>query len=177
MNISFERYQPHDRETLASFLVSEPWPNHTHVAPTYDEVEKEVESGYYDGKGIETFWIVREGGKVGFIRIYELEDENPLFDMRISEKMRGQGIGTQALEWAKNYVFEKHPHIVRMEGYTRIDNIGMRRVFQKCGFVKESQPRACWPGEGGILYDSVGYAVIRKDWENKTLTPVNWEME
>ncbi|BCN29827.1 GNAT family N-acetyltransferase [Anaeromicropila herbilytica] len=59
--------------------------------------------------------------------------------------------------------------IDRIEANTREDNYGMRCVFHKSGFVKEAHYRKAWKG-----YDSIGYAIIREDWKNGVITPVNW---
>lgn len=64
----------------------------------------------------------------------------------------------------------------RGAGTTRADNHAMRRVFTKSGYVKECHYRDAWPA-GDRVYDSVGYAILRRDWETGTTTPVNWADE
>jgi RimJ/RimL family protein N-acetyltransferase len=63
------------------------------------------------------------------------------------------------------HVFGAHPHVTRVEAQTRDDNRAMRRVLVRAGFVKEAHyrdgPRA-----------SVGYAILRRDHETGTTTPV-----
>ncbi len=53
----------------------------------------------------------------------------------------------------------------------------MRRVLKRCGYVKEAHYRDAWPGVGGERYDSVGYAILRKDWAAGTTTSVRWHDE
>jgi DNA-binding protein H-NS len=62
----------------------------------------------------------------------------------------------------------------RIEGNTRQDNYAMRCVFHKCGFVKEAHHRKAWTGQGGIPYDAIGYGITKEDWQNKKITPVDW---
>jgi RimJ/RimL family protein N-acetyltransferase len=51
----------------------------------------------------------------------------------------------------------------------------MRKVFEMCGFVKEAHYRSAWPDKDGNRYDCAGYAILRKDWQSKTKTIVDWE--
>ena len=50
-------------------------------------------------------------------------------------------------------------------GYTRHDNLAMRRVFQKCGFQQEALRRRAWQVDGGEPVDCVGYAILRDEFE------------
>ena len=59
-------------------------------------------------------------------QIYDLEDGDPLFDIRISGKYHGTGIVTVTVKWLKNRSKYKAGY------YT------MRCVFHKCGFVKKA---------------------------------------
>lgn len=47
----------------------------------------------------------------------------------------------------------------------------MRKTLNKCGFVKEGYLRDAWGNDDGSVADSICYALIRKDWENKQVTP------
>ncbi|MFC1742436.1 GNAT family N-acetyltransferase [Candidatus Riflebacteria bacterium] len=62
----------------------------------------------------------------------------------------------------------------RIEGYTRTDNTALISVLKKCNFVKEAPHREYWPDENGHYFDSVGYAILKSDWENNNVTPLNW---
>ena len=66
-------------------------------------------------------------------------------------------------------------NVNRFEGQTREDNVAMRAVFLKSGWVKEAHYREGWPVDGGTPVASVAYAILRRDWENGTLTPVPWD--
>lgn len=168
--LEFKKFIQEDSGDLRNLLLKNEWPFHTEMKPDETEIQKKIEDAYYDGDGIETYCILLENITVGFVRIYDLQDETPLFDMRISSEMRGKGIGKEALKWLKDFIFKNYPQIRRIEGYTRVDNLAMRRVFEKSGFVKEAQHRQSWPGSEDRYFDAVGYAMLRCDWENNTLT-------
>lgn len=51
----------------------------------------------------------------------------------------------------------------------------MRKVLEKCGFVKEAHYRQSWPDKNGNKIDTVGYGILRKDWESGEKTTVYWE--
>ncbi|MHC5082026.1 MAG: GNAT family N-acetyltransferase, partial [Planctomycetota bacterium] len=128
------------------------------------------------GEGKDNFWVLGEGGeRVGFLHVYDLLDITPLIDIRIRSPHRGKGIGTQSLRWLTGTVFGEFPSVRRIEGQTRIDNAAMRRIFEKCGYVKEAHYRKAWPDAEGTYLDSVGYCILREDWESGGTTPVLWE--
>ena len=58
---------------------------------------------------------------------------------------------------------------------TMADRFGARRVFRAAGWVKEAHYREAWPVAGGSPRASVGYGVLRRDWETGTTTPVDWD--
>ena len=65
--------------------------------------------------------------------------------------------------------------ISRFEGQTREDNIAMRKVMLRAGFVKEAHYREGWPVEGAAPQASVAYAILRRDWGSGTTTSFVWE--
>ena len=69
------------------------------------------------------------------------------------------------------------PDKIRIEGQTRRDNLPMRRTFLKCGYVKEAHYRQCWPSPDGVYRDSIGYGILRSDWERGEITPAAWDDE
>ncbi|HEX3815649.1 MAG TPA: GNAT family protein [Mycobacteriales bacterium] len=131
-----------------------------------------MRDGYYAGSSARTFWIVAAGERVGLVRAY---DCGPLFDLRIRPDMRGRGIGAATLDWLTGYLFTELPHITRIEGQTRRDNHAMRKVFRGGGYVREAHYREAWPGSDGTVHDSVGYAILRRDWYAGTTTQPAWD--
>ena len=74
-------------------------------------------------------------------------------------------------------MFAGFPGIRRIEGTTRQDNWAMRRAFRTCGYVKEAHYRQAWPGRDGRIYDAVGYAILRSDWQAGAITMPDWDDE
>ncbi|MBS0692016.1 GNAT family N-acetyltransferase, partial [Enterococcus faecalis] len=123
---------------------------------------------YADGR--ETFWIIENEEKVGLLIINDIDDTIPLFDLRLAASARGKGLGVKALKWMQDYLFgEKNK--IRIEGYTRADNIAMRKCFTRAGFVKEGYLRNAWENSDGTVSDTVLYGAIYNDWKNATVTP------
>ena len=81
------------------------------------------------------------------------------------------------MRWLAEYVFTTLPEKTRLDGETRRDNVAMRNLFRKCGFVKEAHYRKAWPDQHGNAYDSVGYGLLKEDWERNKVTPVDWDGE
>ena len=150
------KFEAGEAEALADFLAGEPWPFHATGTVEREDVLKRVKAGYYD----ETYWIEADGERAGIVRLFDLDDATPMFDLRISAKHRGT-----------DRLFGEFAHVERIEGTTRQDNAAMRRVFRRCGYVKEAHYRKAWPDEAGRRHDSVGYAIIRRDWQTGD-TPV-----
>jgi RimJ/RimL family protein N-acetyltransferase len=176
--ISHRRFVPAEADLLAEFLTAEVWPYHGSGAPDAAQIRAHAAAGRYDNDQTRTFWILtRTGTEAGLIRLLDLADDTPLFDLRIRAAYRGQGLGTQAVRWLTGYLFTELPGIRRIEGTTRQDNLAMRRAFRRCGYVKEAHYRQAWPAPGGMVYDAVGYAILRTDWQAGTNTPPDWDDE
>jgi RimJ/RimL family protein N-acetyltransferase len=156
-------------DEIVEFLAGEEWPFHVEVTVDAAQVRKRAADGAYD----HAFWIVDDGDRVGMVRLMSLDDGAPLFDLRLRAASRGRGVGTEAVRWLTAHVFTNYP-TNRIEGNTRQDNHAMRRTFVKAGYVKEAHYRDGWPGAGRI-YDTVGYAMLRRDWETGTTTEVKWD--
>jgi RimJ/RimL family protein N-acetyltransferase len=167
-----------DNEDLIQFLTSEPWQYFglTHISK--EKATEWINKDKFNSETSRSFWIINENNeKIGHLRRFDLEDSTPLFDIRILSKHRKKGIGRYAVNWLTQYFFENFPEVQRFEAQTRHDNIGMRKVLKKCNFVKEAHYRKSWPDESGKIFDGVGYAILREDWESEKITPVNWNDE
>lgn len=174
MQIRFEEFKD-EIDTLIEFLISDTWEFYGTPNLKPERIRKSYENQYYNGDDCKTFWvIIDQDTKSGMIRIYDLEDGNPMFDIRILRKYKGLGIGTSTVKWLTNYVFTNYEDKDRVEANTRQDNYAMRCVFNKCGYVKEAHYRKAWVGQDGIPYDSIGYGITKEDWEKGEVTPVNW---
>ena len=175
MTVKLEKFKPHQSEELITFLTSYQWPFHGTSKPLRSALEKLIADGFFISEESETFWLMDENNhKIGIIRLYDLQDDTPVFDIRINPEIQGQGYGTQAIALLCKYVFSSLMDKRRLEGYTRADNKAMINVFKKCHFAKEAHHRDSWPDDNGKYYDSVGYTILKSDWENNTITPVLW---
>lgn len=155
-------------DELVELLCSNAWPYHANPKLDSQPIRNAVKKGYYSD-GRETFWIIHEQQKVGVIVIDDIDDTIPLFDIRLVEDVRGKGIGVKVLHWLQDYLFGELSKI-RIEAYTRADNIAMQKCFVKGNFVKEGYLRNAWENEDGTISDSVLFATIYDDWKNNTIT-------
>jgi RimJ/RimL family protein N-acetyltransferase len=177
VDIAYRRVEPDDPDGLAAFLTGDTWPFHGSPVVTADVARQWIADGRYGGDDNRAFWITVDGEDAGLIRLMDLGDRTPVFDLRIRARFRGRGIGVQALRWLTAYLFTELPEIRRVEGHTRQDNRAMRRAFQRAGYVKEAHYREAWPVAGGEVYDAVGYAILRQDWLAGTTTAPEWHDE
>lgn len=166
-----------EQEQLIHFMTTNTWPYHGTAHPGRELIEKAIEEGGYESDEVKTFWVENEEGeKVGMVKIYDLQEDIPLFDLRIADHFRGYGYGSRALKLVTEYVFELPEQKIRIEGHTRQDNLAMRKAFERAGFVKEAHLRKAWfsPKENSY-YDAVTYGITREDFEEGKTTPVIWE--
>ena len=170
MNI--QKYN-NEKEELIKFLTGNEWPFHVNTIVNRESITKTIESGYYEDEK-ETYWMIDNGVKQGILIIEDIDDSIPLIDIRLAETARGKGYGKQALLWLKDYLFGELGKI-RVEGYTRADNIGMRKCFTNAGFVKEGYLRNAWENKDGSVSDSILYAAILTDWKTNSITKPKFE--
>lgn len=177
MKIRFEEFKD-EIDILVEFLTSDTWNFYGTPNPNPERIRASYENQYYTGDECKTFWVILDQDtKVGMIRLYDLQDDTPMFDIRILSEYKGIGIGTSTVNWLVDYIFNNFSDKVRIEANTRQDNYAMRCVFHKCGFVKESHHRKAWGTwgvKGGKLYDAIGYGIIKEDWQNGKTTQVDW---
>ncbi|AXI00314.1 GNAT family N-acetyltransferase [Sporosarcina sp. PTS2304] len=166
-----------EQDLLIQFMTTNSWPYHDISEPGRELLEKSIEEGGYASDDVKTFWIENnENEKVGIVKVYDLQEDVPLFDLRIADRFRGYGYGSRALKKLTQYVFELPEQKIRIEGHTRHDNAAMRKAFERAGFVKEAHLRQAWflPKEN-TYYDAVTYGMTREDYLAGTTTPVRWE--
>ncbi|MCZ3386591.1 MAG: GNAT family N-acetyltransferase [Actinomycetia bacterium] len=174
MTITYPLFSRSEAAALASFLASDEWPFHTGMHVTQEAAHARIAAGEFAGEHDRTHWIVADGERVGMIHLQDLGDGTPLFDLRLRRSHREKGLGTTAVKWLTATVFNEFTHLQRIEATTRQDNWAMRRVLVNCGFAKEASYRQAWPSDDGPPYDSIGYGILRSDFERGVTTPVNW---
>lgn len=177
MEITYRRFVASDTEDLVEFLTGEAWPFHGTAVVDREQARQWVSDGRYDSDENRAFWITSGHDSLGLIRLMDLGDDTPLFDLRIRSRYRGLGLGTRAVTWLTRYLFTEFPRIRRIEGNTRQDNVPMRRTFRRCGYVKEAHYRDAWPAAEGAVHDAVGYAILRRDWLAGSTTAPDWNDE
>jgi len=175
MKLEFKQIVTSELNELIDWLTSDTWPFFVNENLETETVKTWVEEGIFTGIANQTFWIILENNRIGLIRLHDLTDPTPMFDLRIRTDYRGSGIGKAALDWVTEYIFTNMPDKLRIEGNTRQDNVAMRKVFKKCGYVKEAHYRKAWPGK--INYNGIGYAILKEDWLQNKITPVDWNDE
>jgi len=121
--------------------------------------------------------ICPAGNYIGLIEIYGLEDLAPMFPVRLNSEHRSRGLGKPILDWLTEYIFTNFPDKRRIEAQTREDNIQMRKLFNKCGYIKEAYYRMASPTEKGERVASIAYGILREDWEQGKTTPVQWSTD
>ncbi|WP_043599556.1 GNAT family N-acetyltransferase [Cellulomonas flavigena] len=178
MAVSLTRLDPTgtDRGALVEFMTRNVFPFHVRPRLTAADVEQAIDAGAYRDEEHDTFWVEHtDHGRIGTLRLEDLSDDAPLFDLRLDGRFRGRGLGVDVLRAATDLVFSTLPAVRRFEGQTREDNVAMRRTFLRCGWVKEAHYREGWPVEGGDPVASVAYAILRRDWASGTTTTFVWE--
>ena len=166
MQLRFDPIVASDAGLLGRFLSASEWPFHVEQNVNEDWVRGRIEAGQFFGRDARSFWIRGdEEDPLGLARIFDLDDLTPLFDLRLATSARGRGIGTLSLRGLTTWVFSEYPEAGRLGGYTRHDNVAMRRVFEKCGFSLEAQHRRAWRVAGASPVDAVGYAILREEAE------------
>jgi RimJ/RimL family protein N-acetyltransferase len=177
--ISYSEFLLEESEEMAHLLSSDNWEYYIFSNPTKEEVMKWIKDGKFSSKERQTFWVILDGKeKVGMIRVFGLLDPlpyGPQMDIRIKSQYRGKGIGKMMLSWLTDHIFTTIPEKIRIEGYTRQYNKTMRKVFGKCGYVKEGHYRRRKNKiQKDLCYDIIGYGITRDDWEKKKITSVDW---
>lgn len=166
----FEKLE-NELDDLVSFLTNNSWDYHSDPNPSHEQVIKGFNKGWYQDDR-ETYWIEFHNEKIGLIIIHDISDTIPLFDIRLTNNIRGKGFGTKAVKWIVEHIFSLQDKKIRIEAYTRSDNIAMRKALSNNGFVKEGHLRYAWENNDGTVSDSMLYAIIRSDWENDVVTPI-----
>lgn len=163
---------PADRQRFVDFITAHEYPFHVNHTVSAERASAWADSALFDDDHV-PYWIDVDGERIGLVVLEDVNDETPLFDVRLATEHRGRGHGVPVVAAVVTLVFTTMPNVSRFEGNTREDNLAMRRTFERCGFVHEAYYREAWPVPGGVPVGSVGYAILRRDWETGTTTPVN----
>lgn len=176
MPLSFHRMvnSEADVRDAVAFLTANSFPFHVRQRHTQDSARDVVAGGRFWSDESRGYWIEDGSRRIGLVVLDDLDEDTPMFDLRLAEEFRGRGLGVQVLTALCTLVFGQFPEPVRFEGQTREDNIAMRKTFLRAGFLKEAHYRLGWPTAEGPRVASVAYAILRQDWENQDTTFFEW---
>ena len=162
-----------DSNELIELYTSSSWPYHADPNPKVSEIQQRFDTGWYEDDR-ETYWIMDGAKRLGIVILSDVSDTIPmLYDIRLVRDSRGRGIGVKTMKWVADTLFQRSELIIRIEAYTRADNLTMRQVFSKSGFVKEGYLRDSWENDDGSIMDSLCYAIIRRDWQTGLTTEID----
>lgn len=150
-------------KAVVEFLTGEEWPFHGRSRLTAEQAGR-IRLG--PPEEVRAFWILEHGTRIGFIRLFDLEDADDgsvQFDLRIAASHRGRGIGRQAVGWLTRYLFENFAGLHRIEAATRWDNQGMRTVLEHNHYRLEGCLRETWRRDDGTRLDTALYGRLRSD--------------
>jgi RimJ/RimL family protein N-acetyltransferase len=174
---TFRRFdRARDRDAIVALLAGSEWPFRLQPRLSTDEAARTVDAGNYDPPASLTLVLAVGEDTVGMVRAEGIDTEggDPQLDFRIATAWQARGLGLAAARRITDEVFASDPARRRIEAQTRADNVAMRRVLRRAGYVLEAVYREAWPA-GERWLDGVGYAILRRDWEQGTTTPVRWE--
>jgi RimJ/RimL family protein N-acetyltransferase len=157
---------PAEIDDVVELLCGNEWPFHGNPRL----VPSDVEGIDLLTSDVDSYWITEAGSPVGLIRLLDLGDVehgSPLFDIRIAASHRGRGLGTAGVRWLTNHLFERFEVLHRIEATTRIDNLAMRRVLERCGYRLEGQLREAWLSSDGSRTDTMIYGIVRSEWADR----------
>lgn len=129
-----------------------------------EKLAAELEEGIWASEE-QVGWAVIVAGKpsgVAFAR--NLTSRNGLLDIRLSEEVRGRGVGREVLRQLADHHFADHPSLRRLEGRTQEHNVPMQRAFNAAGFRLEARYRDAILEADGSYTAEWGYALTRHDW-------------
>ena len=101
-----------------------------------EQIVEAYHKGWYQ-EDKETIWIEKDNEKIGLIMLHDITDTIPSFDIRLDKSVRGKGIGTLAVNWTVDYLFGLPDRKIRIEAYTRSDNLAMKKHVTNADLLKK----------------------------------------
>ena len=146
--------------------------DHTKIYPIEKRIEKFRETGFWTSaqgqfiitiKADEIVDATRTSEIVGTISFVRTTDFELEIGYRICRhKHRRKGFMSEALCLFSAYLFETFPHITRLAIKTAVNNVGSRKLAEKCGFTQEGVLRKAYFYRGEIC-DFVIYSLLREE--------------
>lgn len=131
-----------------------------------EKLAAELEEGIWASEEQVGWAVIVDGrpGGVAFAR--DLTSGDGLLDIRLSEEVRGRGVGREALRQLADHHFADHLDLRRLEGRTHEHNVPMQRAFNAAGFRLEARYRDAILQADGSYTSEWGYALTRHDWQD-----------
>ena len=152
--------------SLAEWLAAETWPFHSRPRLTPEDARREIRAGDFTGSNPTLLGRAHRDRTCGHRSVPLPRGREPGRGRSAGRASSGAGSRRTDGGVGRDHLFtttDKH----RLAGETRVDNVAMRRVFERCGWVREAHYRQSWPTEDGSWTDSVGYAILRDDWQRR----------
>lgn len=89
---------PEDSNAIVTFLSTNNFPFHVRREWTEVELTGVVDGGRYWNNESQGFWIIGDGECLGMAVLEDLEDDTPMFDLRLAGTYRGLGLGVLVLK-------------------------------------------------------------------------------
>lgn len=81
----------------------------------------------------------------------------------LSRQLWGQGLMSEAARSVVDRIFGDLPHVMRIESWADVRNVGSWRVMEKCGLTREGILRSRRVVHGERVDDAL-YAILREQW-------------
>ena len=129
-----------------------------------EKLAAELEEGIWASEEQVGWAVIVDGRPSGVAFARNLTSRNGLLDIRLSEEVRGRGVGREVLRQLADHHFADHPGLRRLEGRTQEHNVPMQRAFNAAGFRLEARYREAVAEPDGSYTAEWGYALTRHDW-------------
>ncbi|MFN2556918.1 MAG: GNAT family N-acetyltransferase [Nitriliruptorales bacterium] len=129
-----------------------------------EKLAAELEEGIWASEEQVGWAVIVDGRPSGVAFARNLTSRNGLLDIRLSEEVRGRGVGREVLRQLADHHFADHPSLRRVEGRTQEHNVPMQRAFNAAGFRLEARYRDAILEPDGSYTAEWGYALTRHDW-------------
>ena len=120
--------------------------------------------------------VFKKTGKViGIISLIKNDQQDNFADLSfwIGKKYWGKGLISEALPFALKFGFEQLG-FNRIEAWTFEENVGSRKVMEKCGFIFARKDKNAYY-KFGQWHDCLNYTLSKEDWHKYTTSQLKGE--
>ena len=122
----------------------------------------EIPNNFYNW----TIWLKDKNIPIGGISLHHQEDDyyHAEIGYSINPKYWGCGYASEALNVVLDFLINKVGY-ERISGECRLDNIGSKKVMEKCNMKLEGIKRKAYYKDG-VFYDNYLFSKIKEDYNN-----------